>query len=361
MADALFETEDAWDGVVGQDPAVAMLRSAAAHDPVHAWLFLGPRGSGMQLAARAFAGDLLAAEFDVKGDAEGARRARSLAHAGQHPDLIMVERVGASISADQADEIVRRASRSPIEGSRKVLVLDEFHLVAATVGPKLLKTIEEPPVGTFFVVLAEELPPELVTIASRCVRVEFAPLSTPVVAARLEVEGIPADRAAEAAAFAHGDLDRARLLATDDRLALRLAAWRDAPRRLDGTGARASEVIAELRAAIDDAESPLISRQEAEVVEMAERVERYGQRGSGAKVLEDRHKRERRRLRTDELRMGLGSLAATYRDELVVAADPGPALQALEAIQLAAEDIIRNPNEELQLLALALKLPSLID
>ncbi len=91
-----------------------------------------------------------------------------------------------------------------------------------------------------------------------------------------------------------------------------------------------------------------------------ERIERYGQRGSGAaKELEDRHKREIRRLRTDELRMGLGSLAATYRDELAVAADPSAALAGLEAIQETAEPLVRNPNEELQLLALALRLPTL--
>jgi DNA polymerase-3 subunit delta' len=352
---------DPWAEVVGQDRAVALLRRAASVDaePVHAWLFVGPRGSGKRAAARAFAGDLLAAEPAAAGDEAGAERARGLAALEQHPDLIVVERVGAAIAAEQADDIVKRASRSPVEGARKVLVLDEFHLVGANVGPKLLKTIEEPPPGTFFVVLADEVTPELVTIASRCVRVDFAPLGPEVVAERLVAEGIEPARAAEAASFAGGDLDRARLLATDDRLALRLAAWRDLPRRLDGSGARAAAAVDELRAMIDDAEAPLRERQEAEAAEMTERVERYGQRGSGAKLLEERHKREKRRLRTDEVRLGLGALAGVYRDELVVAADPAPALAALAAIQEAAERLIRNPNEELQLIALALRLPSL--
>jgi DNA polymerase-3 subunit delta' len=352
---------DPWSAVIGQERAVALLRRAAAPEaqPVHAWLFVGPHGSGKRAAARAFAGDLLAAELVVAGDEVGAERARTLAALEQHPDLIVVERVGASIAAAQADEIVQRASRSPVEGGRKVLVLDEFHLVAENVGPKLLKTIEEPPAGTFFVVLADEVTPELVTIASRCVRVDFAPLGPEVIAQRLVDEGIEPGRAAEAAGFAGGDLDRARLLATDERLALRLAAWRDLPRRLDGTGARAAAAVDEIRAMIDDAEAPLKARQEAEAAEMTERVERYGQRGSGAKLLEERHKRERRRLRTDEVRLGLGALAAAYRDELVVASDPGPALGALAAIQEVAERLIRNPNEELQLLALALRLPSL--
>ncbi len=359
MSTVDLTADDAWAAVVGQERAVALLRRASGPDTVHAWLFLGPRGAGKRAAARAFAGDLLADEAERAGDAPAAQRARALAAAEAHPDLWVVERVGASISADQADDIVKRASRSATEGRRKVLVLDEFHLIAPNVGPKLLKTIEEPPEGTFFVVLAEELPPELVTIASRCIRVDFAPLSPEVVVATLEAEGVAPDRAAEAASFAGGDLERARLLASDDRLALRLAAWRDLPRRLDGTGATATTAVDELRAAIDDAEAPLRARHGREVEELDARIERYGQRGSGAGDLDKKHKRESRRLRTDELRMGLGSLAAAYRDELVVAADPADALAGLAAIQVAAEALLRNPNEELLLIALALDLPSL--
>ncbi len=351
--------DDAWDDVVGQEAAVAMLRSAAAGEPPHAWLFVGPRGSGKRAAARAFAGDVLAHEHDLDGDVEAAARARSLARGEQHPDLIVVERVGASISKDQAVDIVTRASRSAVEGSRKVLVLDEFHLLTAEVAPRLLKTIEEPPPGTFFVVLADELPPDLITIASRCVRVDFSPLTTAVIAAALEHDGIAPDRAAEVAAFAAGDLSRARLLATDERLALRLRAWRELPLRLDGSGHAAARAIDELRAAIDDSAAPLQARHAIEVEELTERIERYGQRGSGAKALEERHKREVRRLRTDELRMGLAALAGAYRDGLAVALDPTAAIEAIGAIQVLAEELIRNPNEELQLIALATRLPSL--
>lgn len=359
MSDIGLFPVDAWDEVVGQDCAVGLLRSAAAGDPVHAWLFVGPTGTGKRAAARAFAGELLAAEAEAAGDLDGARRARALAHQEQHPDLIVVERVGAAISTEQADDVVTRASRSATEGTRKVLVFDEFHRMAEGVAPKLLKTIEEPTPGTFFVVLADELPPNLVTIASRCVRVDFSPVPAAAIVERLVADGVPVDRAAEAAGFSGGDLRRARLLATDDRLALRVAAWRDLPGRLDGRGATAANVVADLRASIDDVEAPLRARQEVEVAELNERIERYGQRGSGAKDLEARHKRELRRLRTDELRLGLSSLAGTYRDELAVAADPSRAIQALGAVRKADEDLKFNPNEELWLTSLVLALPPL--
>ncbi len=355
----LVPTDDAWADVVGQDLAVDVLRRAATGDAAHAWLFVGPRGSTKREAARAFAGDLLAREHAERGDHDAAERARALARREQHPDLIVVERVGASISKDQAVDIITRASRSATEGARKVLVLDEFHLLTAEVAPRLLKTIEEPPANTTFVVLADELPNELVTIASRCVRVDFSALTSAAIADRLVVEGVAVERAAEVAGFAAGDLDRARLLATDERLALRLAGWRDLPRRLDGSGHAATTAVDDLRAAIDDAEAPLRARHETEVADLNERIERYGQRGSGAAELKARHSRESRRLRADELRMGLAALAATYRDELAVSSDPQRLLDALDAIQQTAERLTRNTNEELQLIALALVLPSL--
>ncbi|MEO6989674.1 MAG: hypothetical protein ABI239_13630 [Aquihabitans sp.] len=350
----------AWEGVIGQDAAVSLLQNAAGADAVHAWLFLGPRGSGKRAAARAFAGELLAGDLERADDQAGADRARDLARLDQHPDVITVERVGASISAEQADDIVKRASRTAVEGRRKVMILDEFHLMAPNVAPKLLKTIEEPPDGTFFLVLADELPKELVTIASRCIRVDFVPLTVAAIAAQLEAEGTDPAKAAEAASFAGGDLDRARLLTTDERLALRLAGWRDLPRRLNGSGSVAAAAVDDIRAAIDDAEAPLKARHVQEVAEVEERIERYGQRGSGSAELDKRHKRESRRFRVDELRLGLGALAAVYRDEMVVAADRTEALAGLDAVQEAAEGILYNPNEELLLLALASKLPSLV-
>lgn len=339
---------------------MAQLR-AAAPEPVHAYLFLGPPGSGTQVAARVFAGEVLAA---TATDPEGAARHRTLAAADQHPDISVVRREGASILVKQAADIVQLASMKPIEGDRKVLILDEFHLVADKTAGKLLKTVEEPPGGTVFVILAEDVPDELVTIASRCVPVEFPAITPAVVAQVLEEEGLSAERAAQVAGAAHGDVERARLLAADDRFALRVAAWREVPGRLDGTGAVVAEVVGELRASIDDAATKLRERHEAEVAELEERIERYGQRGAGARQLDEVHRRQLRRLRTDEVRMGLAELAHAYRDDLLTSATDAPgshrevdASAALTTINEALDALVRNPNEELLLQALLLRLP----
>lgn len=344
---------DPWADLVGQPGAVAELR-AAASAPVHAYLLVGPRGSGKRALAAAFAAALLS-EGSTGDEAD---RHRRLAVAEQHPDLVVIERVGAAISKEQTELIIKRASMAPVEGDRKVLVLDEFHLIQAENPAKLLKTIEEPPVGTYFVVLAETVPPELITIASRCVRIDLGPVPTSAIVDRLVVEGSSPDVATEAASAANGDLGRARLLATDPRLALRRAAWAAVPGQLDGTGTTVTRLVDELFAMIDDAGEPLRERQAVEVATLDERVKQLGERGSGRKALEDVHKRETRRLRVDELRFGLLVLARHYRDELVVSSRPAPLMAALAAVQATSEGLIRNPNEQLQFQALFLRLGS---
>ena len=74
---------------------------------------------------------------------EQVERHRRLAAADHHPAVIVVERVGASILAAQAREIVRQAQMRPPEGDLQVLILTEFHLVTVA-APMLLKSIEEP-------------------------------------------------------------------------------------------------------------------------------------------------------------------------------------------------------------------------
>lgn len=367
-----------YDDVIGEDRAVALLR-AAARRPVHAYLLVGPAGTGKRAAATSFAASLLCPTRGVHtGDdmqpCETCRRVR----AGLHPDVVQVEREGASISIGAAREVIRGAYLSPVEGSRKVVVLHDFHLVRDT-GPALLKTIEEPPPTTVFVILAEFLPPDLVTIASRCVKVEFEPLTAGQVVDALVAGGTEPARAQALAAAAGGRLDRARLLATDAQFEVRRRAWYEIPGRLDGRGASAASVADELIGYLDSSVEPLEARQATERQQLIERNEKNAEvvgsgraakgraratkaaLNAGVSELEERHKREVRRQRTDELRAGLGTLAQAYRDRLAGAVQeaPGGKAEAIEAVRLIDKlvaDLRFNPGELLALQALLARL-----
>jgi DNA polymerase-3 subunit delta' len=275
-----------------------------------------------------------------------------------HPDVIVVEREGAFLGIDQAREIRRLAMRTPNEGARKVLLIPEFHLAQDAV-PALLKIVEEPPASTVFVILADHVSPELVTVASRCVRIDFGPLPVDLLAATLVAEGVDPAVATDVAMSSGGRLDRARLLASDPGFAARRATWQAVPSRLDGTGATVAVLAAELVEMLGSAGvATLTSRHASEVADMDERVKRAGERGAGRKLLTDRHRRELRRLRTDELRYGLAVLTAAYRDALVERRVDGAAgLAGLGALQKTAENLIHNPGETLLLQALLLRLP----
>ena len=349
-------TRSVWDGVVGQERAIEVLRRAVEH-PVHAYLLVGPPGCTKATTARAFAALLLTGIDDA--DQRDAR----LALGRQHPDVTETERVGASILKDQVTEVIRVAALAPVEGRRKVMILHDFHLLDAEGAARLLKTLEEPINDTVFLVLADQIPPELVTIASRCVRVDFSPIPIDVLRDTLIADGLDAERAQLASDAAGGDLDRARLLATDDGLMARRAAFASVPARLDGSGSVVVRLAGELAALIDDAAAPLVARQAREVAEIEEIIAAAGERGSGRKALEDRHKREARRHRTDEWRAGLAVIAAEYRNALVDGRlhRPDSAVHAIDRIHRALEALDRNPVEPLLVQALLLELPALPD
>lgn len=344
-----------WHQVVGQDDAVQRLQ-AAVHTPVHAYLIVGPEGSGKRVIARAFAADLLSAGLDEPG----AVRARQLAGSEAHPALMVVERDGASIDTKQSREVVRQASLAPAEGALQVIVLVDFHLVGDSAAI-LLKSIEEPPATTVFVILAEELPPHLATVASRCVRIDLAAVPVAAVVERLIEDGVSPEAAQVAAAGANGSMSRARLLARDPAVGTRRDGWYRAPERLDGTGAAACATADELLAAIDGVMEPLEEQQSEELAALIASFESAGVqlRKGDLKQLEDRHKREQRRVRTDELRSGLGVLVSRYRDAIAHGGSAEDFLTAADGVQRLCDDMVFNPRESLALQSLFVSLPSL--
>jgi DNA polymerase III subunit delta' len=349
-------------GVFGQDAAIGHLRIAAQR-PVHAYLFVGGQGDARRELVRGFAAALLCPSGGC-GHCNVCRRVLG----GVHPDLVEFERAGASLSVDHLREVVKLAARRPLEARRQVIVVSEVHL-AARVAPVLLKMLEEPPPTTYFLLLADFVHADLATIASRCVRVDLRAVPAVELSAWLEGRGVDSDLAADLAESAAGSVDRARVLAEDAGFAGRLALWRSVPARLDGTGSSVGALAAELVTATEEAVEPLRERHRAELEALAAAAEQIGARGvPGRKDVEDRQHRAERRWRTDELRAGLATLAAAYRDRLVAGAPQGGTgsaggdararelAVAVATVEEAAVELVRNPNETLMIEALLVRL-----
>lgn len=343
-----------WDSVLGQDRAVEQLRLAGVA-PVHAFLLVGPAGCGKDQAARAFAGVLLS------GNDDPTDRTNDLASRGRHPDIHEVRREGASILKEQAEHVIELSLRTPTEGHSKVVIMHEVDLMAPAAAAALLKTVEEPPPGVHFIMLADRMVDTLVTIASRCLTVHFGRMEAGDIERTLLAEGVRADLARAAAAGAHGSLDQARFLATDTMLVQRREFFANIPRRIDGSGATVIAIVEQILSMIDDSTEPLKQQQEEEFAEVEKNLVLMGVKRGGKKQYEERFKRELRRARTDELRAGLVEIASVYRAELSRPERihrPEAYVAAIDRIHDAMRRLALNVNESILLRDLIWSLPS---
>ncbi|MEI2639297.1 MAG: hypothetical protein V9F03_09915 [Microthrixaceae bacterium] len=353
MSDQPTVAEALWAKVPGQAEAVRQLRAAVSM-PTHAYLISGPPGAGKRELATAFCASLLARGLD--GDE--ADRVAARVESGDHGGVVVVEREGPFITADDARRVVERASRSPLEGDLQIIVIIDFHLVRDA-GPMLLKSIEEPPPRTMFVLLSEELPRELETIASRCVVINVDAVPVDTLLELLVSEGIDDDVARAAAEVAGGSLTRARLLARDPKVSHRRDLWYRVPERLNGRGSRAGEVADDLVGSIEDLKAPLAEMEAEELTALDARAESMGIDPTKGEInrIKDRYKRTARRLHTDEMRVGLGVLVGRYRDEVLSGADPEDFLKASDLVQGLCDNLVFNVGDELALQSLLMSLP----
>lgn len=160
---------------LGTQPMVAeFLERAVAEDRVnHAYLFLGPRGSGQQEAARALASMVLC-------DQGGCGRCDTCLAiaAGTHPDVHHLSPDSATgYLIEQISQLIEDVQLTPIQGRSKVYVIDDADRLRDRAANALLKTIEEPPSGVILILMAPSMESVLPTIVSRCQSVPFRPVA----------------------------------------------------------------------------------------------------------------------------------------------------------------------------------------
>src|SRR5213593_879594 len=195
-------------------------------------LMAGPAGVGKRLTASAIAQAInclqprSSSEFerDACGECAACRRIAR----GVNPDVIVVEPgdTGA-IKIEQLRDVIDRSQYRPFEGRRRVVIIDEADAAGADAQSALLKTLEEPPSASVFILISSIPDALLPTVLSRCPRLRFGPL-TPADVARVLMQdhGYSEHNARAAAADADGSIGRALESQSDDLTEARDAAQR---------------------------------------------------------------------------------------------------------------------------------------
>jgi DNA polymerase-3 subunit delta' len=240
--------------IVGHHRLISLLSRAIARGTLPPSLLMaGPAGVGKRRTAIAVAQAVNclaprtsdnALDYDACGECSACRRIER----GAHPDVIVLEPGDTgTIKIDEVRDVVQKAGYRPFEGRRRVVIVNEADALVDAAQNALLKTLEEPPSASVFILVSSMPDALLPTVLSRCPRLRFGPLSASEVARVLQEQHEYSETDARAAAAdADGSVGRALSAESAD-----LTAARDAASRLLEHAARVSDPSRRLDAVKD--------------------------------------------------------------------------------------------------------------
>ena len=162
--------------VSGENEIVKSLKLSLKNKSMaHAYLFSGPRGVGKTTVARLIAKGVNCLNLKENGEPCNECKNCKAINEGRFSDLIEID-AASNRSIDEIRSLKEKINYQPVEGLKKVYIIDEAHMLTKEAFNALLKTLEEPPAHVIFILATTELEKILPTIISRCQRYDFKPL-----------------------------------------------------------------------------------------------------------------------------------------------------------------------------------------
>jgi DNA polymerase-3 subunit delta' len=321
-----------FDHIIGQDQAVQEVSKNIAASRVgnehgalaHAWLITGAPGSGRSTLALA-----MAAALTCPNGGCGTCLDCSNAMAGIHVDVEHIVPDGVLYKVDNARELIKRSALAPVSGPWHIFVIEDIDRFRHDAASTLLKSLEEPPPRTIWLLCAPTPEDVYDTIRSRCRALHLNTPTTAEVAEQLiSRHRIDPAMAHFVARVSQGHIGRARLLATDEDARLRRNQVISIPGSLKNIGsciALANSLVDTADKNADAVLEPIreqglanikLALGETSDAKLARQLDRS--LAKATKDLEEQLKARKRRVKSDEFDRVLIDLTSFYRDVLVL-------------------------------------------
>lgn len=201
-----------FDSILGQDKAISRLRQIIDKNALPgAMLFTGPDGVGKCLASVSLAMTVNCKFFlENSGEGCGVCNSCSRIKSGNHPDVMMIRPDGNFVKIGQIRDLIEKISIRPKEASIRFVIIDGASNMTLEASNALLKSLEEPPQKTCFILISSSMLSVLPTIRSRCCNIGFSPLSRETVEKILsKLHGYGSEISTPAAAMSDGSVKAA--------------------------------------------------------------------------------------------------------------------------------------------------------